>query len=110
MTGLNGKIEAKTKENSGLSIVPERKQISGSFTAENNKIYFGSGISDFNFTCDADKTASCHGLFTFGVPGTIKLSGFDFIDDPDEIAEATSQSRWEFDLYAGCLIIRKRSE
>lgn len=110
MTGLDGKIEAKAKESSGFSLVPETTQISGRFTAENRKMYLGEGISDFIFTCDEEKTANCHGWVTFGVPGTISLSGFDFIDDPDDISGAVSGSRWEFDLSRGCLIIRKRSE
>lgn len=110
MTGLDGKIEAKAKENSGFVVALERKEISGSFEAENGKLYFGEGISDFVFACDEEKTADCHGWVTFGVPGTIELSGFDFIDDPDDISGAVSGSRWEFDLSRGCLIIRKRSE
>ncbi|MBQ7874265.1 MAG: hypothetical protein IJ306_03765 [Oscillospiraceae bacterium] len=110
MTGLGGAIEAKEKANCGFVLPPERKEISGEFTAEDNKIYFGEGISDFVFNCDADKAASCHGWVVFGVPGTISLNGFDFIDDMDDIASAESGSRWEFDLSYGCLIIRKRSE
>lgn len=110
MTGLAGKIEAKEKEQSGFEIVPEEKQISGSFTAENNVVYTGDGISDFVFSCDAEKKAKCHGWVTFGVPGSISMTGFDFIEDPEGIASATAGSRWEFDLERGCLIVRKRSE
>ena len=110
VTGLGGVIEAKNKADCGFVLPPERKDITGEFTAEDNKIYFGDGIGDFIFNCDEDKTASCHGWIVFGVPGNISLEGFDFIDDADDIASAESGSRWEFDLAYGCLIIRKRSE
>ena len=110
MTGVSGKIEAVAKENSGLVVPPKEKEISGAFTAENNVDYFSDGLSDFVFTCDEDKTASCHGWVTFGAPGNISMTGFDYIDDPDDIKTATAESRWEFDLEKGCLIIRKRSE
>lgn len=109
MTGLGGVIEAKDKANSGFMLPPEKKEIEGEFTAEDNKIYFGNEIGDFIFNCDEEKTASCHGWVVFGVPGTVELNGFDFIDD-EGIAKAESGSRWEFDLAYGCLIIRKRSE
>lgn len=110
MTGLSGKIEARTKADVGFVLPPAVKEISGSFTAEDNTVYTGTDIEDFVFTCDAAKSASCHGWITFGTPGTISLSGFDFIEDPEEIATAKEGSRWEFDLEKGCLIIRKRSE
>ena len=110
MTGLYGKVEAVSKEAAGFLVPPVSKDFSGTVTAENNVIYYGDGIQNFIFTCDADKTASCHGWITFGTPGTIRMSGFDFIDDPDDIAKAKAKSRWEFDLERGCLIIRKRSE
>lgn len=110
MTGLSGKIEAVEKENSGFILPPAAKDFSGNVTAENAVVYFGDGISDFIFNCDEEKTASCHGWITFGTPGTVNMTGFDFIDDPEEIRTATAGSRWEFDLERGCLIIRKRSE
>lgn len=110
MTGLDGKIEAKAKADSGFALPAEVTAINGEFTAENNKIYFGNDISDFIFNCDSEKTADCRGFVTFGTPGKIEIKGFDFIDDPDGIGEATAGSRWEFDLSYGCLIIRKRSE
>lgn len=110
MTGLNGRIEAVSKGNAGFAVPPVPKDFSGTVTAEDNVVYYGDRIQNFIFTCDADKTASCHGWITFGTPGTIRTSGFDFIEDPDEIAKAKSGSRWEFDLERGCLIIRKRSE
>lgn len=110
VTGLDGKIEAKAKENCGFVLPEEVVPVNGAFTAENNKIYFGNDISDFIFNCDSGKTADCRGFVTFGTPGKIELEGFDFVDDPDGIAEATAGSRWEFDLSYGCLIIRKRSE
>ena len=110
VTGLGGVIEAKDKADVGFVLPATNADIAGEFTAENNKTYFGSGITDFVFNCDEDKTASCHGWVTFGTPGRIEMKGFDFVDDPDEIAEATAGSRWEFDLAYGCLIIRKRSE
>lgn len=110
MTGISGKIETVAKENSGLVVPPTTKEISGAFTAENNVVYFSDGLSDFVFTCDEDKTASCHGWVIFGAPGNISMTGFDYIDDPEEIETATAGSRWEFDLEKGCLIIRKRSE
>lgn len=110
MTGLFGIIEAKEKSEAGFVLSPVTENISGTFTAVNNKIYFGNGISDFIFTCDVEKTASCRGFVTFGTPGTISLNGFDFVDDSDDILSAAEGSRWEFDLSYGCLIIRKRSE
>ena len=110
MTGLNGVVEAKAREEAGFVVPAASADIAGEFTAENNRAYFGSGITDFVFNCDEDKTAKCHGWVTFAIPGKIELKGFDFVDDPDEIAEATAESRWEFDLEYGCLIIRKRSE
>ncbi|MBQ3499981.1 MAG: hypothetical protein IJA70_00945 [Oscillospiraceae bacterium] len=110
MTGLGGKIEAKAKNEAGFVVPPVVADISGSFTAEDNRIYFGNGISDFVFSCDEGKTAECRGFITFGVPGTISLSGFDYIDDPEDISLAEEGSRWEFDLSYGCLIIRRRSE
>ena len=110
MTGASGKIEAKLKSEAGFVLSPVTENISGSFTAENNKLYFGEGISDFVFSCDEEKTANCRGFVTFGTPGTISLNGFDFVDDPDGILSAAEGSRWEFDLSYGCLIIRKRSE
>ena len=110
MTGLSGTIEAKAKSEAGFLLPPEVKSIGGTFTAEDNKLYFGNGISDFVFSCDGDKTANCHGFITFGTPGRISFSGFDFIDDPEEISVAAAGSKWEFDLSYGCLIIRKRSE
>ena len=110
MTGLNGKIEAKAKADSGFVLPPETKAVNGEFTAENNKIYFGNDISDFIFNCDSEKTADCRGFVTFGTPGRIELKGFDFVDDSDDIKTAAAGSRWEFDLSYGCLIIRKRSE
>lgn len=109
VTGLNGKIEAKAKENCGFVLPEEIKTVNGEFTAENNKFYIGNGISDFVFNCDSAKTAECRGFVTFGTPGKIELKGFDFIDD-DGIEDAKAGSRWEFDLSYGCLIIRKRSE
>ena len=110
MTGLNGIIEAKAKKDSGFMLPLERKEITGAFTAENGKNYFGDNISDFVFTCDEEKMADCHGWVTFGVPGNISYNGFDYVDDIDEIKTAEAGSRWEFDLSMGCLIIRKRSE
>ncbi len=110
MTGLAGAIEAKAKGDCGFVLPPVRKEINGAFTAEDNTVYYGTNRSDFIFTCDENKTASCHGWITFSTPGTIRMSGFDFIDDPDDIASAEAGSRWEFDLENGCLIIRKRSE
>lgn len=110
MTGLLGKIEAKSKQEIGFVLPPVKKEINGSFTAEDNTVYYGNGISDFVFVCDAEKTAECRGIFTFGTPGTIDVRGFDFIEDPEEIKNAEAGSRWEFDLAEGCLIIRKRSE
>lgn len=110
MTGLSGKIEARPKNEAGFVLPPAVKSINGAFAAEDNALYQGSGIGDFVFSCDEAKTASCHGWVTFGTPGNISMSGFDFIDDPDDIASAESGSRWEFDLEQGCLIIRKRSE
>ncbi|MBR3962083.1 MAG: hypothetical protein IKK14_01000, partial [Oscillospiraceae bacterium] len=110
MTGLAGKIEAKEKKNSGFCVLPETKQIAGSFIAEDNVEYDGTGISDFVIQCDAAHLAKCHGWIKFGVVGDIEMKGFDFIEDPEEIATATAGSRWEFDLERGCLIVRKRSE
>ncbi len=110
MTGIGGKIEAKAKADSGFVLPAEVAAISGEFTAENNKIYFGNDISDFIFNCDSAKTADCRGFVTFGTPGRIELNGFDFVDDSDDIKTAAAGSRWEFDLSYGCLIIRKRSE
>lgn len=110
VTGLEGLLEAKNKSELGFLFAPAKESISGEFTAEDNRIYFGEGITDFVFSCDAEKTADCHGWVTFGVPGTIELKGFDFVDDADDIASAEEGSRWEFDLEYGCLIIRKRSE
>ena len=110
VTGLNGKIEAKGKEEIGFVIPETVKNITGAFTAENNVFYEGNGISDFVFSCDEEKLASCHGFFTFATPGTISMTGFDFISDPDGILTANAKSRWEFDLERGCLLIAKRSE
>ncbi len=110
MTGLDGVIEAQAKEDCGFILPPLHESISGRFTAEDNRIYFGSGITDFIMNCDEEKNASCHGWVIFGEPGNIEMNGFDFIDDPDGIAFAAEGSRWEFDLEYGCLIIRKRSE
>lgn len=110
MTGANGKVEAVGKEKSGFVVPPVAKEFSGNVVAENNVVYFADGISDFVFTCDENKTAKCHGWVTFGAPGAISMTGFDYIDDPDDIKTATAESRWEFDLEKGCLIIRKRSE
>ncbi len=108
-TGEGGVLEAKGKSTLGFEFSPQEVQITGAFTAENNKIYIGNGISSFNFTCDSAKIASCHGWITFGsTVGTVTLSGFDFIDDADEIENAERNSRWEFDLERGCLIIKKR--
>ncbi len=110
MTGIGGKIEAKAKADSGFVLPAEVVPVTGEFTAQNNKIYFGNDISDFIFNCDSAKAADCRGFVTFGTPGRIELKGFDFVDDSDGIAEAAAGSRWEFDLSYGCLIIRKRSE
>ncbi|MBR2041516.1 MAG: hypothetical protein IJ945_04010 [Oscillospiraceae bacterium] len=110
VTGLGGKIEAQAKENIGFLLPPAVKSINGAFTAEDNIIYQGSGIGDFIFSCDEEKKASCHGWVTFGTRGNISMSGFDFIEDPEDIASAEEGSRWEFDLEQGCLIVRKRSE
>lgn len=110
VTGLDGILEAKNKSEMGFVFAPAKENISGAFTAGDNKIYFGEGITDFIFACDSEKTASCHGWITFGEVGTIELTGFDFLDDADGIASAEEGSRWEFDLAYGCLIIRKRSE
>ena len=110
MTGLDGVLEAKGKSELGFVFEAAKENISGEFTAEDNKEYFGEEIGDFIFNCDSEKTAKCHGWVTFGVPGTIEMNGFDFIDDADEMTAATEGSRWEFDLAYGCLIIRKRSE
>lgn len=110
MTGLGGVLEAKEKADCGFILPPATKDIVGEFTAEDNVVYFGHNIMNFIFSCDAEKTASCHGWVVFDAPGIISLSGFDFIDDPDDIASAEEGSRWEFDLAYGCLIIRKRSE
>ncbi len=110
MTGFSGKIEAVSKENTGFILPPKEKGITGSFTAEDQIIYYGDGVSDFIFSCDSNKTARCHGWITFGAPGTIEMIGFDYIEDPEEIKTAEAGSRWEFDLERGCLIIRKRSE
>jgi hypothetical protein len=110
VTGLNGKLEAKEKSEVGFILPAVIKNITGAFTAENNVFYEGNGISDFVFNCDSEKLASCHGFLTFGTPGTISMSGFDFIDDPDGISTAKAGSRWEFDLERGCLLIAKRSE
>ncbi len=107
-TGEGGILEAKGKASLGFQFAPEEVQINGAFTAQDNKIYIGNSISDFVFTCDSAKLASCHGWVTFGTPGTITLTGFDFVDDSDEITSAVSGSRWEFDLERGCLIIKKR--
>ena len=109
VTGANGTVEASAKENAGFEMKPASKAFSGNVTAEDNVVYYGDGISDFVFNCDSAKTAKCRGWVTFGAPGTIKMSGFDFIEDPDKISEAAAGSRWEFDLERGCLIIRKRS-
>lgn len=109
MTGIGGKIEARAKADSGFVLPAEVVPVTGEFTAENNKIYFGNDISDFIFNCDSAKIANCRGFVTFGTPGKIELKGFDFVDDSDGIAEAAAGSRWEFDLSYGCLIIRKRS-
>lgn len=110
VTGFNGKLEAKEKSEVGFVLPAVIKNITGAFTAENNVFYEGNGISDFVFNCDSEKLASCHGFLTFGTPGTISMSGFDFISDPDKISEATAGSRWEFDLERGCLLVAKRSE
>ena len=110
MTGIGGKVEAKAKADSGFVLPAEVVPVTGEFTAENNKIYFGNDISDFIFNCDSAKAADCRGFVTFGTPGKIELKGFDFVDDSDDIKTATAGSRWEFDLSYGCLIIRKRSE
>lgn len=110
MTGIGGKIEAFEKAQSGFLVPPALKEVTADFTAEDSTEYYGDGISDFVFRCDTEKTAGCHGFITFGAPGNIELSGFDFIDDPDGIESAEAGSRWEFDLEKGCLIVRKRSE
>jgi hypothetical protein len=110
MTGIGGKVEAKAKADSGFVLPPEVVPVTGEFTAENDKIYFGNDISDFIFNCDSAKAADCRGFVTFGTPGRIELKGFDFVDDSDDIKTAKAKSRWEFDLSYGCLIIRKRSE
>ena len=110
VTGLGGKIEAKEKREAGFVLPETIKNITGAFTAENNVFYEGNGISDFVFTCDSGKLASCHGFLSFATPGTISMTGFDFIDDPDKISTAKIGSRWEFDLERGCLLIAKRSE
>lgn len=110
MTGLNGIVEAQPKENCGFAIPPTVANIAGEFTAENNKTYFGDKITNFIFNCDESKTASCHGWVTFGQRKTVEMNGFDFIDDADDIKNAPNDSRWEFDLEYGCLIVRKRSE
>ena len=110
VTGLNGKLEAINKNEVGFILPAVIKNITGAFTAENNVFYEGNGISDFVFSCDEEKLASCHGFLTFGTPGTINMTGFDFIDDPDKIQSATAGSRWEFDLERGCLLVAKRSE
>ncbi|MBQ6580226.1 MAG: hypothetical protein IIX33_05320 [Oscillospiraceae bacterium] len=110
MTGIGGKVEAKAKADSGFVLPPEVVPVTGEFTAQNNKIYFGNDISDFIFNCDSAKAADCRGFVTFGTPGKIELKGFDFVDDSDDIKTAKAKSRWEFDLSYGCLIIRKRSE
>jgi hypothetical protein len=110
MTGLNGIIEAQPKENCGFAIPPTVANIAGEFTAEDNKTYFGNKITNFIFNCDESKTASCHGWVTFGQRGTVEMNDFDFIDDADDIKNAPNDSRWEFDLEYGCLIVRKRSE
>lgn len=110
MTGLNGVIEAKTKADSGFMLPLVSADISGEFTAEDGKIYFGNNVTDFIFNCDEGKSAACRGWVTFGTPGTIKLNNFTFVDDPEDITSATAGSKWEFDLDYGCLIVRKRSE
>jgi hypothetical protein len=110
MTGLNGKLEAKDKNEIGFVLPEVIKNITGAFTAENNVFYEGNGISDFVITCDPEKLASCHGFLTFGTPGAISMNNFYFVSDPDKISTAKAGSRWEFDLERGCLLIAKRSE
>ncbi len=112
VTGVGGLLEAKNKSSLGFAFAPETLEITGAFSALDNKEYIGTGITDFNFTCDEAKIASCHGWVTFGSSaGNVTLTGFDFIDDADEMqSSAPANSKWEFDLDRGCLIIRKRSE
>lgn len=111
MTGVGGTIEAKGKRESGFSLKPAVKQISGDITAEDGAVYIGENIENFVFSCDAEKTAVCHGFITFGTPRNIRIDkeSFDFVEDPDGIAEAKAESRWEFDLLCGDLMIRERS-
>ena len=111
MTGLGGIIEAIDRSESGFSLKPERKDASGEITAEDGKLYTGYGISNFIFSCDANKTAICHGFLTIGTPQNIGINkeSFDFVEDPDEFTNAKAGSRWEFDLLCGDLIIRERS-
>ena len=42
--GIGGKIEAKAKADSGFVLPPEVVPVTGEFTAENNKIYFGKRL------------------------------------------------------------------
>ena len=111
MTGLNGIIEAKDRKDSGFSLKPVIKDASGEIVAEDGVLYIGNGVENFIFSWDANKTAICHGFITFGKPGNVGINteSFDFVEDPDEITNATEGSRWEFDLLNGDLMVRERS-
>lgn len=79
---------------------------------EDNKYYFIHNATSINFICDADKTAECRGWITFATRGTVDYESgvFDCVDDPDDIVNAENNSKWEFSLSNGCLILALRTK
>lgn len=103
MTGSNGIVEAKSKEETGLATKPTLISLSGSVsvTVEENREYSFSGVSSLIMV---GALVKAHGFVTFGSSApSVSVTGF-AKSGGDDVAEAQASQVWEFSCDNGYII------
>lgn len=103
MTGAEGTIEAKGKEETGLVAKPLFVSASGSvsMTVEENREYEYTGVTSLVLV-GAD--VKCHGFVSFGSSApSISVTGF-AKSGGDDVASAKASEIWEFSCDSGYII------
>ena len=103
MTGSNGIVEAKDKEETGLATKPALISLSGSVsvTVEENREYSFSGVSSLIMV---GALVKCHGFVTFGSSApSVSVTGF-AKSGGDDVAGAKASEIWEFSCDNGYII------
>lgn len=103
MTGSNGIVEAKDKEETGLATKPALISLSGSVsvTVEENREYSFSGVSSLIMV---GALVKAHGFVTFGSSApSVSVTGF-AKSGGDDVAGAKASEVWEFSCDNGYII------